>query len=207
MESKIRSHAHADTHAVSVLSSVARGRSFSRPGTRNPGKPLGASAPASSRPVGTKSPERARPPGARRAVRAQPASPPYIGRHHSLSSRPPLLPVLRPPPLRSPFPVLLPCPCDRETQREAAMARHFVLNTGAKIPSVGLGTWQSDPGVVGNAVYAAVKVRINPRPLPVFSPLPSVLHCPDYIFPFIIPLCNPVSWVVGDPSSPRKNLT
>jgi len=37
------------------------------------------------------------------------------------------------------------------------MALHFVLNTGAKIPSVGLGTWQSDPGVVGDAVYAAVK--------------------------------------------------
>ncbi|TVU36522.1 hypothetical protein EJB05_18459 [Eragrostis curvula] len=37
------------------------------------------------------------------------------------------------------------------------MARHFVLNTGAKIPSVGLGTWQAEPGVVGNAVYAAVK--------------------------------------------------
>ncbi|XP_052159200.1 aldo-keto reductase family 4 member C10-like isoform X2 [Oryza glaberrima] len=37
------------------------------------------------------------------------------------------------------------------------MAKHFVLNTGAKIPSVGLGTWQSDPGVVGDAVYAAVK--------------------------------------------------
>ncbi|KAG8054760.1 hypothetical protein GUJ93_ZPchr0001g32252 [Zizania palustris] len=37
------------------------------------------------------------------------------------------------------------------------MAKHFVLNTGAKIPSVGLGTWQSNPGVVGNAVYAAVK--------------------------------------------------
>uniref|UniRef100_A0A0D9V7S4 NADP-dependent oxidoreductase domain-containing protein n=1 Tax=Leersia perrieri TaxID=77586 RepID=A0A0D9V7S4_9ORYZ len=40
----------------------------------------------------------------------------------------------------------------------AEMAKHFVLNTGAKIPSVGLGTWQSDPGVVGDAVYAAVKV-------------------------------------------------
>ncbi|BAF17645.2 hypothetical protein OsI_20197 [Oryza sativa Indica Group] len=37
------------------------------------------------------------------------------------------------------------------------MARCFVLNTGAKIPSVGLGTWQAEPGVVGNAVYAAVK--------------------------------------------------
>ncbi|EMS61074.1 Aldo-keto reductase family 4 member C10 [Triticum urartu] len=37
------------------------------------------------------------------------------------------------------------------------MARHFLLNTGAKIPSVGLGTWQADPGVVGAAVYAAVK--------------------------------------------------
>jgi alcohol dehydrogenase (NADP+) len=51
------------------------------------------------------------------------------------------------------------------------MARHFVLNTGAKIPSVGLGTWQSDPGVVGNAVYAAVKVRTNTRPRPVFFSL------------------------------------
>ncbi|CAM0955217.1 unnamed protein product [Alopecurus aequalis] len=37
------------------------------------------------------------------------------------------------------------------------MARHFVLNTGAKIPSVGLGTWQAEPGLVGNAVYTAVK--------------------------------------------------
>ncbi|WVZ98844.1 hypothetical protein U9M48_044221 [Paspalum notatum var. saurae] len=37
------------------------------------------------------------------------------------------------------------------------MASYFVLNTGAKIPSVGLGTWQADPGVVGDAIYAAVK--------------------------------------------------
>lgn len=36
--------------------------------------------------------------------------------------------------------------------------RFFELNTGAKIPSVGLGTWQSDPGLVGNAVTAAIKI-------------------------------------------------
>ncbi|KAF2288638.1 hypothetical protein GH714_009728 [Hevea brasiliensis] len=36
--------------------------------------------------------------------------------------------------------------------------RFFQLNTGAKIPSVGPGTWQSAPGVVGDAVIAAIKV-------------------------------------------------
>ncbi|XP_042475239.1 NADPH-dependent aldo-keto reductase, chloroplastic-like [Macadamia integrifolia] len=35
--------------------------------------------------------------------------------------------------------------------------RFFELNTGAKIPSVGLGTWQSEPGIVGDAIIAAVK--------------------------------------------------
>ncbi|XP_072996189.1 NADPH-dependent aldo-keto reductase, chloroplastic-like [Typha latifolia] len=37
------------------------------------------------------------------------------------------------------------------------MAKYFTLNNGAKIPSVGLGTWQAEPGVVGEAVIAAVK--------------------------------------------------
>lgn len=36
--------------------------------------------------------------------------------------------------------------------------RFFQLNTGAKIPSVGLGTWQADPGVVGQAIEIAAKV-------------------------------------------------
>ncbi|KAE9589951.1 putative oxidoreductase [Lupinus albus] len=34
----------------------------------------------------------------------------------------------------------------------------FGLNTGAKIPSVGLGTWQAEPGVVANAITTAIQV-------------------------------------------------
>jgi hypothetical protein len=43
------------------------------------------------------------------------------------------------------------------------MAEFFVLNTGARIPSVGLGTatGKAEPGVVGQAVYAAVKVSFK----------------------------------------------
>ncbi|KAH1039329.1 hypothetical protein J1N35_041072 [Gossypium stocksii] len=40
----------------------------------------------------------------------------------------------------------------------AQAIRYFELNTGAKIPSVGLGTWQASPGVVGAAVAAAIKI-------------------------------------------------
>lgn len=36
--------------------------------------------------------------------------------------------------------------------------RFFKLNTGAKIPSLGLGTWAAAPGVVGDAIATAVKV-------------------------------------------------
>ncbi|KNA25872.1 hypothetical protein SOVF_002600 [Spinacia oleracea] len=34
---------------------------------------------------------------------------------------------------------------------------HFELNTGTKIPSVGLGTWKAAPGEVGQAVIHAIK--------------------------------------------------
>ena len=34
----------------------------------------------------------------------------------------------------------------------------FELNTGAKIPSVGLGTWQASPRLVGEALTAVIKV-------------------------------------------------
>ncbi|ONK62066.1 uncharacterized protein A4U43_C08F36460, partial [Asparagus officinalis] len=45
----------------------------------------------------------------------------------------------------------------REREREIEMAKFSSLNTGAKIPSVGLGTYRAQPGVVEDAVNFAVK--------------------------------------------------
>ena len=42
------------------------------------------------------------------------------------------------------------------------MATYFTLNTGARIPSVGLGTYKAGPGVVGDLIAAAVKVLSTP---------------------------------------------
>ncbi|KAF2288641.1 hypothetical protein GH714_009766 [Hevea brasiliensis] len=43
----------------------------------------------------------------------------------------------------------------------AKSIKFFELNTGAKIPSVGLGTWAAAPNAVGGAISTAVKVLLD----------------------------------------------
>lgn len=47
-------------------------------------------------------------------------------------------------------------------------SKTFTLNTGAKIPAIGLGTWQSQPGEVEKAVESALRSGYR-------TPLPSIL--------------------------------
>ncbi|RVW87453.1 hypothetical protein CK203_033723 [Vitis vinifera] len=50
------------------------------------------------------------------------------------------------------------------------MSPFFELNIGAKIPSVGLGTWRADHGLIGDALATAIKVSL---PIRVTSSFPS----------------------------------
>jgi hypothetical protein len=47
---------------------------------------------------------------------------------------------------------------EAESKSRGKMTTHFTLNTGARIPSVGLGTYNAAPGVVADALATAVKV-------------------------------------------------
>ncbi|CDM37054.1 Aldo/keto reductase [Penicillium roqueforti FM164] len=38
-----------------------------------------------------------------------------------------------------------------------SLGKKVTLNTGHQIPQLGFGTWQSAPGLVGEAVYEALK--------------------------------------------------
>lgn len=55
-------------------------------------------------------------------------------------------------------------------------AAHFTLNTGARVPSVGLGTYKAAPGVIADVLGAAVKVPA-PSLRPLFPQFKSVRAC------------------------------
>ncbi|WVZ17671.1 hypothetical protein V8G54_010653 [Vigna mungo] len=46
-------------------------------------------------------------------------------------------------------------------KKMAKLIQFFELNTGAKIPSVGLGTWQAEPGIVAKTLTTAIECRVT----------------------------------------------
>lgn len=48
---------------------------------------------------------------------------------------------------------------DCRTNKMSGGNHFFELNTGAKIPSIGLGTWNADHGLISDALTAAVLVK------------------------------------------------
>lgn len=75
------------------------------------------------------------------------------------------------------------------------MATYFTLNTGARIPSVGLGTYKASPGVVADAITAAVKV---------FAVRPSFEHfliCSELYIPIhVLCPCTTCTCVLLEPA-------
>lgn len=60
------------------------------------------------------------------------------------------------------------------------MATHFTLNTGARIPSVGLGTYKVGTGVVADVVSAAVKVGLSEHLLFTCTPVSICIYCSKF---------------------------
>lgn len=60
-------------------------------------------------------------------------------------------------------------------------SKTFTLNTGAKIPAIGLGTWQSQPGEVEKAVESALRAGYRkPSPSQYY---PAILTVHPYLTP------------------------
>lgn len=72
--------------------------------------------------------------------------------------------------------------------KEAMDVPRMKLNNGTAIPAVGLGTWQSEPGLVKQAVKEAVKVCIT---LITFS----ILSCYDTISILTISIVDTAGWI------------